>query len=131
MARGGRGSRGKYSANTKSYVAGKITGQYRAKGYSRARAQHIGNAVVGKNGRSFKSGRGSKKSFGKGYKIGHGQVAPVRHGSTVHHSSNIDTGEPRKTACEGANPAIAQSRRYEKRYSSNKQYGKDYGKKYR
>ena len=36
MARSGRGNRGKFSTNTKSFVSGKISGQYRAKGYSRA-----------------------------------------------------------------------------------------------
>ena len=124
MARGGRGGCGKYSANTKSYVAGKISGQYRAKGYSRARSQRIGNAVVAKMGSTFKSGRGSKGSYTKGYKLGYGYSASKQYqfrtttGILNDHNHNVFS--------------ITQSRlgSYETRDSSTESHGKHYGKHY-
>ena len=131
MARGSRGGRGKFSASTKSYVAGKISGQYRAKGYSRSRSQHIGNAVVGKMGKTFKSGHGSKKSYGKGFKVGYGQTTAPRHRAYSGGISRSRGSGIQESHSEGESQSIAQSQRYEKRYSSNKSYGKDYGKHYK
>lgn len=124
MARGGRGSRGKYSANTKSYVAGKISGQYRAKGYSRARSQRIGNVVVAKMGSTFKPGRGSKGSYAKGYKLGYGYSASKQH--QFHTATDMIKD---RDHCDFS---ITQSRpgSYDTRHSSTESHGKDYGKHY-
>lgn len=62
-----------YSANTKSFVAGKIAGQYQAQGYSKARAQRIGNSVVRQMGGTFQPGKGSTKSHTAGVITGRNQ----------------------------------------------------------
>ena len=103
MARVGRGNRGKFSANTKSFVSGKISGQYRAKGYSRAHSQHIGNAVVGKMHGTFKSGSPARASLGLS----------------------------RQASSEHPGHEHPRTQSYDKRYSMNKNYGKNYGKRYR
>lgn len=71
-AKGKSGGR-TYSANTRSFVAGKIAGQYQAKGYSKAHAQHIGNKVVGKAGSTFRPGNGSRQSWTAGVVTGRNQ----------------------------------------------------------
>lgn len=75
---GGRSSPGRnpgrsYSANTKSFIAGKIAGQYQAKGYSKAHAQDIGNKVVGKMHGTFHPGSGSRQSHTAGVVTGRNQ----------------------------------------------------------
>lgn len=62
-----------YSANTKSFIAGKIAGQYQAKGYSKAHAQDIGNKVVGKMNGTFQAGNGARQSHTAGVVTGRNQ----------------------------------------------------------
>lgn len=130
MARSGRGNRGKFSANTKSFVSGKISGQYRAKGYSRAHSQHIGNAVVGKMHGTFKSGRGSKKSYGKGFKVGYGRSS-WHYGSFSGSPAGASLGLSKQASSENPGHEHPRTQPYDKRYSMNKNYGKNYGKRYR
>ena len=130
MARGGRGNRGKFSANTKSFVSGKISGQYRAKGYSRAHSQHIGNAVVGKMHGTFKSGRGSKKSYGKGFKVGYGRSS-WHYGSFSGSPTGASLGLSKQASSENPGHEHPRTQPYDKRYSMNSNYGKNYGKRYR
>ena len=69
----GRAAGMSYSANTKSFVAGKIAGQYQAKGYSKPHAQHIGNKVVSKMPGTFQPGPGSTRSWTAGVVTGRNQ----------------------------------------------------------
>lgn len=69
----GRAAGKSYSANTKSFIAGKIAGQYQAKGYSKPHAQHIGNKVVSKMPGTFQSGPGSTPSWTAGVVTGRNQ----------------------------------------------------------
>ncbi|WP_431796981.1 hypothetical protein [Microbacterium kunmingense] len=72
-AAAGRSPGRSYSANTKSFIAGKIAGQYQAKGYSKAHAQDIGNKVVGKMNGAFQPGSGSRQSHTAGVVTGRNQ----------------------------------------------------------
>lgn len=69
----GRAAGKSYSANTKSFIAGKIAGQYQAKGYSKPHAQHIGNKVVSKMPGTFQFGPGSTRSWTAGVVTGRNQ----------------------------------------------------------
>jgi hypothetical protein len=69
----GKSGNRSYSANTRSFIAGKVAGQYQAKGYSKAHAQHIGNKVVSKAGKTFRSGSGSTPSWTAGVVTGRNQ----------------------------------------------------------
>ncbi|WGT46681.1 hypothetical protein [Tessaracoccus lacteus] len=79
--------------NTKSFVAGKIAGQYQAKGYSKAHAQSIGNKVVGKASGTFQTGRGSTKSFAAGVVTGRNQGI---YGYSLSRSTNSGNAGARK-----------------------------------
>jgi len=70
---GGSSQGRSYSANTKSFIAGKIAGQYQAKGYSKTHAQDIGNKVVGKMNGNFQPGSGSRQSHTAGVVTGRNQ----------------------------------------------------------
>lgn len=94
--RSGTSSRGNgrtYSANTRSFVAGKISGQYQAKGYSKAHAQYIGNKVVSKAGSTFRPGTGSRQSWTAGVVTGRNQGL---HGYGQRRSTYIGNAVARK-----------------------------------
>lgn len=130
MARGGRGSRGahgRHSANTRSYVSGKIAGQYRAKGYSRSRSQHIGNTVVGKMGGSFRARKGSRKSYGRGFRNGFRDVR----GTPPYHFRSCVMRDTANNMFDNSKGVSEPSPRYKNTYSDRRDYGKKYGKGYK
>ena len=132
-----------HSAHAKSFVSGKIAGQYRAKGYSKAHASYIGNRVVGKMGSTFASGKGSKRSYASGYAAGYRQVglgsskASRACGPKTHlkkserckkASSYSGSGHPGGQSGAGFDET-SPAKLYGKAYG--KSYSKDYSKRYR
>ncbi len=95
----GRTSGASYSANTRSFVAGKIAGQYQAKGYSKSRAQDIGNKVVNRMGSRFRSGSGSSRSWTAGVVTGRNQRL---YGYGLSRSTYIGNAVVRKQAASKA-----------------------------
>ena len=143
-----------YSSKTKSFISGKIAGQYRAKGYSKSHAQHIGSAVVGKMSKTFRSGSGSKRSYQAGLITGRYQSHysagrstnignAVAYGSKkqrnaksasfeiIHSTHNVNGYQPMQSTShieERAEQAF--SRREEPITKYKKTYGKSYSKDY-
>lgn len=74
-------------------MAGKIAGQYQAQGYSKARAQRIGNSVVRQMGGTFQPGKGSTKSHTAGVITGRNQSL---YGYGLERSANIGNAVVRR-----------------------------------
>ena len=85
---------------------------------------------VGKMHGTFKSGRGSKKSYGKGFKVGYGRSS-WHYGSFSGSPAGASLGLSKQASSENPGHEHPRTQPYDKRYSMNKNYGKNYGKRYR
>ena len=146
MARGSRGSRGgkgrhsgrskSHSSKNKRFVAGKITGQYLAKGYSESRAKHIGNVVTNRMYSTFRSGPGSKRSYARGINVGY-SGKPSYNGQNkrnninhlgVYNNLNNQKYQLNHSRCNNISNNIMEQK-HESRYKKN--YKKKYEKNYK
>lgn len=128
-----QGSKTKYSAKTKSFVSGKIAGQYQARGFSKSRAQYIGNAVVNKMHKTFQSGKSSTKSYAAGVVTGQYQE---RYGYSI--SKAMRVGNTTVRSLKNKQITNRRSSFTSRKYyttstyvNSFSKYGKNYDKTYR